>query len=86
MLWPDQPEYLQLFSNEGPVTIRVKFNDKLRAMPQLKMQWKEFQKLYDPETGGPYLYMFFDAHKCMIKRYELTPEKNMLTIVVKKTE
>ncbi len=89
MTWPNQPEYLQLFSNEGPATVRVKFSDKSdqhREMAQLKMQWQELDQLSDPETGAPYLYMFFDTYRCPIKRYEIIPEKNLLTIVVGTTE
>jgi len=89
MLWPNQPEYLQLFSNAGPVTVRVKFSDKSDShstIPQMKMNWQELERLIDPETGSPYLYMFFDAHRCLIKRYEINPGKSLLTIVVGTTD
>ena len=89
MLWPDQPEYLQLFSNEGPVTVRVRFsgkNDSHRSMAKMNMHWEELHRIIDQETGMPYLSMFFDTHRCPIKRYEIDPVKNVMTIVVGSTE
>jgi len=47
LLWPNQPEYLQLFSNEGPAKVHVKFSDKNdshRSMPSLRFNWQELDR------------------------------------------
>lgn len=89
MIWPDQPEYLQLFSNEGLVKVSVQFSDKCdkhRSMTEMSMHWHELDRLIDPETGSPYNYIYFNTYKCQIKRYEIDPVKNSLTIVIAKTD
>ena len=85
MLCPNQPEYLQLFSNEGLVTVKVKFNvvnDIKRSMPEMKMCWHELDRIINRETGVPYQHMFFDTHGCSIIHYKIEPAKNKLTLVV----
>jgi len=85
MEWPDQPEYLQLFSGEGDVTVRVKFasrEDSFRSMPDRQMSWQELAKIIDHETGKPFMHMYLDTYRCTIQRYEIDPVKNVLTIVV----
>jgi hypothetical protein len=87
--WPDQPEYLQMFSNEGPVKVMVRFSaekEKHRAASIMDMHWKEFDRLIDPETGALYTSMYLDTHLCPIKRYEIDPASNSLTIVIAKTD
>jgi hypothetical protein len=89
MQWPNQPEYLQLFSNDGPVKVTVRFSaerDKHRAASIMAMHWKEFERLIDPETGALYMSMYFDTHLYPIKRYEIDPASNSLTIVVAKID
>jgi len=89
MQWPNQPEYLQLFSNEGQVIVKVKFaskDDSNRSMPDMKMSWQELGQIMNQETGKPYQYMYIDTYRCPIQRYEIDPVKNMLVIVVGKTE
>jgi hypothetical protein len=88
MSWPNQPEYLQLFSNDGPVTVRVRFSSKEdghRSITKMNMRWDELNRIIDPETSTPYRFMYFDAYRCPISRYEIDPGKNVLTIVVGNT-
>lgn len=88
MSWPNQPEYLQLFSNDGPVVVWVRFSskDSQRSIAKMSMQWGELDRIIDPLTGEPFKFMFFDAYRCPISRYEIDPKKNMLTIIVGSTE
>jgi hypothetical protein len=89
MQWSEQPEYLQLFSNDGPVKVTVRFSaesDKHRSMPEMSMRWSELERLIDPETETYFTFIYCDTHLCPIKRYEIDPAKNSLTIVVAKTD
>lgn len=89
MLWPNQPEYLQLFSNEGEVAVKVKFASKAdshRSMPDMKMDWRELRQITDTVTGKPYHSMYLDTYLCTIQRYEVDTVKNILTLVVGKTD
>ena len=64
MTWPNQPEYLQFFSNEGSVTVQVRFsskNDSHRSITKMNMHWGELDRLIDSETGSPYQYMYLDT-------------------------
>lgn len=85
MSWPNQPEYLQLFSNDGPVTVSVRFSskeDSHRSITKMNMRWEELGRIIDPETSAPYRYMYLDAYRCLISRYEIDLEKSVLIIVV----
>lgn len=85
MTCPNQPEYLQLFSNEGPVAVQVKFSgksDSHRSIAKMNMHWVEFDRLIDSETGNPYKTMNFDSYSCPVVRFEIDPVKNVLTIIV----
>ncbi|MBT0652346.1 hypothetical protein [Geomobilimonas luticola] len=89
MSWPDQPEYNQIFSDNGPVTVCVKFSDKSdshRSMPPKTMHWHEINRLIDPADDSFFRSMYFDAYRCPVIRYEIDPEKNLLTIIVGKTD
>lgn len=80
MLWPDQPEFLQMFSNDGPVTVKVKFADKGCSIARFNMNWSELDRLMNPETGSPFQYLCFDTFRHPIARYEIDPVRNQLTI------
>ncbi|MGA3114458.1 MAG: hypothetical protein ABSF90_08505 [Syntrophobacteraceae bacterium] len=47
------------------------------------MNYDDFYKLMDPETGRLYDLMPFDEHLFPIRRYELDPEKNTMHMVCK---
>ena len=81
MLWPNQPEYLQMFSNVGPITVKIKFSDKSASMSERKMTWQELDCLMDQETKSPYSHIYFDTHRFSILRYEIDLVKNLLTII-----
>jgi hypothetical protein len=85
MLWPDQPEFLQLFSNEGPVTVNVLTSNK-KLVSKMSMHWEEINRIFDPETNTPYQFMYFDTYRGSITSYEIDPVKNMLTIFVGKID
>jgi len=83
------PEYLCLFSNSGPVKVTVRFSakrDKHRSMRAHAMHWRELDQLINPETGGLYCCIFLDEHECLIKKYEIDPGANSLTIVIAETD
>ncbi len=83
------PEYLELFSNTGPVKVSVRFSsagDKHRSIAESSMHWHELERIIDPESGRPYSSMYFDSHTCPVKKYEIDPAANSLTIVVAKTD
>ena len=82
------PEYLECFSNSGPVKVTVHFcaqSDKHRSMPDQSMHWSELDRLIDHATGMFFTELRFDTHQCPVKKYEIAPEKNTLTIVVAQT-
>lgn len=77
------PEYLDLFSDTGNVTIRVKFADKSdagRSMREFNVQWSELSKLIDPESQEPYREMSFDSYVCEISKIEINPKRNSIVI------
>jgi hypothetical protein len=80
MLWPDQPEYLQMFSDEGPVRVKVKFQDKNCSIAERKMHWQELDRLMDQEAKSPFRHLFFDTFRYPVVRYEIDPVRNLLTI------
>ncbi|QOX78232.1 hypothetical protein FY034_04535 [Trichlorobacter lovleyi] len=79
----DIPEYLELFSDTGNVTVRVKFADKSdngRSMREFNAQWSEMSKLIAPETHEPYCEMLFDSYACEISKIEINPKRNSIVI------
>lgn len=77
------PEYLELFSDTGNVTVRVKFtdnNDKGRSIREFNVQWSEMVKLTAPETQEPYHKMLFDSYACEITKIEINPKRNSIVI------
>lgn len=84
-----QPEYLECFSNTGPIKVSVRFSsasDKHRTLPKTAIHWSELELLIDCETGMFYSELRFDSHICPIKKYEIVPGLNTLTIVVGKID
>lgn len=84
-----RPEYLGLFSNIGPVNVSVRFSsasDKHRSIAEQSMHWSEFKRLINPETSELYTNMTLDAYTCRVKRYEIEPALNRLTIVIAETD
>jgi hypothetical protein len=84
-----QPEYLELFQNSGPVKVSVRFSaavDKHRSIADAAMQWHDLERLIDQSTGMFYNVIRFDSYECSVKKYEIDPLANSLTIVVAKTD
>lgn len=82
------PEYLGLFSNTGPVNVSVRFSaktDKQRSVAEQSMHWHELDRLIDPETGRFHEKLLIDSYECPVKRYEIDPAQNSLTIVIADT-
>ena len=83
------PEYLSLFSNSGPVKVTVRFSaerDKNRSMPAHSMHWHELDRLINPATGEFQRFICTDEHECRVRKNEIDPEKNSLTVVIGKTD
>ena len=74
-------EYHGLFADdEGPVEVRVKFNDQPARIPDKRMHPDEIRKLVSWDSNGFLLRMTFDDHAYEIDKYEIDPIKNRLTI------
>jgi hypothetical protein len=83
------PEYLSLFSNSGPVKVAVRFSskrDKHRSIRAHFMYWHELDQLINPATGEFHRYIRMDEHECLVKKYEIDPRANSLTIVIEETD
>lgn len=78
------PEYLVLFSNIGTIDIHVKFVDHEGSITTKKMSPQEISALISKDGKGFYTRMTFDDCPFAIRKYEIDPENNQLTIVVKK--
>lgn len=78
------PEYLILFSNEGCIDVSVKFDDDDLMIPPKKMRPQELAVLVATEGGGFHQRMTFDEHSFAIRKYEIDPIKNKLTIFARK--
>ncbi len=78
------PEYHFLFSNEGSIDVLVKFEgDDVMISPK-KMHPQELTALVANEGFGFLQRMTFDGHTFSIKKYEIDPNKNRLTIFARK--
>lgn len=81
-------EYLGLFSNAGSVMVSVRFSsakDKHRSIADQSMHWHEIDRLIEPKTGTFYGKLLLDSHECPVKKYEIDPSANTLTIVIAET-
>jgi hypothetical protein len=78
------PEYLVLFSNKGAIDINVKFADPDVMISPRTMRPQEFAALVTTDGAGFHQRMTFDEHTFSIQKYEIDPNKNTLTIFVKK--
>jgi hypothetical protein len=78
------PEYLDLFSNVGSIDVIVKFEDSDVVVAPQKMQPQELAAFVATEDFGFQQRMTFDAHPFSIRKYEIDPIKNRLTIFARK--
>jgi hypothetical protein len=77
------PEYLLLFSGEGPIRVRVRFKDFKGHVAESALYADELEKLVSPHTGGFITKMTFDEWPFEVYKYEIDPIKNVLTIRVR---
>lgn len=77
------PEYLVLFSNKGTIDVHVKFEKNAGKIVVQKMEPREISALISDESMGFYKQMTFDDHKFAVCKYEIDPQNDRLTIVVK---
>jgi len=75
-------EYLLLFNQAGDLDIEVKFLNSQSKIANKKMTASDILKLIDPNTGKFFNEMKFDEYVLKIKRYEIDPNKNKVTIIV----
>ncbi len=73
-------EYLSLFSNQGPITVNVKFKDFDGKVTNQSMKPKEIIRILSPETGEFVRLMSFDEWPFEVYKYEIDPIKSLLTI------
>jgi len=78
------PEYHLLFSNEGAIDVSVKFEDDEIMVPPKKMKPQELAALVAVDSAGFLPRMTFDDHPYAIRKYEIDPVKNKLTIFARK--
>ena len=78
------PEYHQLFSNEGAINVRVKFEDSEVMVPPRKIQPQELAALVATGGGSFHSRMTFDGHPFNVRKYEIDPIKNTVTIFARK--
>jgi ectoine hydroxylase-related dioxygenase (phytanoyl-CoA dioxygenase family) len=76
----DNVEYLLLFSNSGPVTVRVRFRDSKKIIAERNMQPSEVSRLVAQGQDVFLSRMAFDEWPFEVIKYELDPHKNVLTI------
>lgn len=74
------PEYLVLFSNEGPINVKVKFKESDTFIPNREMNAAEISQLISQDKQGFLTQMTFDECCFDIEKYEINPVKKLLTI------
>lgn len=75
-----QNEYLCLFSNTGPLKVKVRFENELPWIAERQMQPEEITALIDPLTGNFVTEMTFDERVYEVKKIEIQPLKQILII------
>lgn len=78
------PEYLVLFSGEGPIEVEVYFEDHDGRIPSKKMRPKEIAALISKNDKGFHTQMTFDDWPFVIAKYEIDPALNKVTIIARK--
>ena len=78
------PEYSVLFSNEGSIAVDVRFEDDECTIAPRKMHPNELSALISNDQMGFHTCMTFDEHPFAIRKYEIDPKKNRLTLFVRK--
>jgi hypothetical protein len=73
-------EYLCMFSNEGDITVRVKFKDHDGFIANRQMNASEIKQLVSPKGKGFLTAMTFDDWPCEVYQYKIDPIANRLTI------
>jgi hypothetical protein len=78
------PEYLALFSDQGPIKVQVKLKDFDGFISDMFMAPGEVDRLISKETGKFITKMTFDEWPFEVYKYEIDPINNLLTIKAKK--
>ncbi len=78
-------EYLDLFSNHGPLKALVKFKDHDGSVPERHLEARELDKLWCREDGLLLQFMTFDDWLFEITKYEIDPRRGLITIHAQKT-
>lgn len=74
------PEYLELFGNDGSITVKVKFRDVDGFISDRRLNARCINALVSEETGELLSSMTFDEHEFEVEKYEINPIKKTLTI------
>lgn len=77
-------EYLVLFSNDGVIDVRVEFEDHDGSVATRKMSPQKISALVSADGKGFHTQMTFDDWPFVIRKYEINPIKNQLTIFARK--
>lgn len=83
---PPYKEYLETFSDSGPIKVKVKFDQGPSWIGERRMRPDEITSLIDPETGGFVTVMSFDDHPHEITRIDLSLVRKTLTIYARAPE
>jgi hypothetical protein len=78
------PEYLVLFSNEGPVNVDVNFEEHDGSISNRKMRPNEIAALISTNGKGFHSKMTFDDWPFAVTKYEIDPARNQLTIFARR--
>ncbi|MBF7731115.1 hypothetical protein [Pseudomonas sp. N040] len=73
-------EYLCLFSNTGPVKVKVKFENERPWIAERQMHPAEITAFIDPLTESFVTEMTFDERTYEIKKIEINPLEKTLII------
>lgn len=79
----DEPELLLLFSNDGPVKVRVKLQGDRGRIADRAMNPAEVAALVAPGGQGFHERLHVDGYPVTVIGYEIDPAKNQLTVVAK---
>lgn len=74
------PEYLETFSDVGPIKVRVRFAEGPAWISGRRMRAEEIASLIDAATGDFFTEMTFDDSPHQITRIELSLLRNTLTL------
>lgn len=77
----NEPEYLSLFSNDGPGRVKVRFVGHPGKIAEQAFAPREVLALIDSNSQRFHRLMRFDDYLFEVHKYEIDPRTQTLTIV-----